>query len=223
MSKVQIIPAILATTEEEYQQKIQQIESSGLFTDGWVQIDLMDGKFVQNVSISPEVVKKHSTSFKYEIHLMVEDPLFWASQFREFPRAQRFIVPIELPNKEIDEFIGQVRVLTDAEIGFSFEPATPLSKLKKYQNVAESILIMGVHSGFSGQDFIPGTLKKIQETAKLVKENELDCLVGVDGGVNHENARMVIDAGADYLVIGSHLLEGDIDENLGKIWEALNG
>lgn len=220
---VQVIPAILATTEEEYKEKIERIQDSNIFDREWIQIDLMDGEFVKNKSIGPEIVKKYQASFKYEAHLMVNDPYGWANQLKDFTKILRFIVPIELDKEDLDRFISFVRAFTNCEIGFSFEPPTPLSKLTEYQQVAEAILIMGVHSGFSGQEFIASSLKKIKEAASLVKKNGLDCLVGVDGGINSNNIKQVMDAGVDYAVIGSHLIEGDIEENLEKIWEAING
>lgn len=218
----QIVPAILATSEKEYKDKIENLWDSNIFDRDWIQIDLMDGKFVKNKSIEAEVVTKYPASFKYEAHLMVDNPYSWANQLQGFSKILRFIVPIELDKVKLDSFISFVRAFTDAEIGFSFEPETPLSKFGRYQEVAEAILIMGVHSGFSGQEFIPDTPKKIEEAASLAKKNGLDYLIGVDGGINNENIKPIKDAGADYVVVGSYLFRGDIDENLEKLWVELS-
>lgn len=221
MNDIQIIPAILATSEKDYQEKIEKLWESNLFDRDFIQLDLMDGEFVNNKSISPETIKKYPASFKYELHLMVTDPSSWAEGLKEFYQIQRFIVPVELGKERLDKFIGFVRAFTDVGIGFSFNPKTPLALVDEYQSVVESILIMGVEPGFGGQEFLPEALDKTRQVASLVKTNGLDCLVGVDGGVNYKNAKQIVEAGADYLVIGSGLLEGDIDENLRKIQNAI--
>lgn len=218
---MQIIPAILATTEQEYKEKIEKLWESNEFDRDWVQVDLMDGEFVPNKSVGIDIIEKYPASFKYEAHLMVSDPYDWAQRLENFHQILRFIIPIELDKEKIDKFIGFVRAFGDAEIGFSFEPQTPLGRLGEYRSVAESILIMSVNSGKSGQEFILDSIDKIREAASLVKENGLDCLVGVDGGVSSENIKEIMEAGADYVVMGSHLLEGDIHANLESVWEAL--
>lgn len=221
MSKVQIVPAILATEEKDYKAKIEKLWESNLFDRDVVQLDLMDGEFVRNKSVGVEVVKRYPASFKYEVHLMVSNPQAWAEDLKGFNKIIRFIVPIELGKDRLDEFISFVRAFTDAEIGFSFNPKTSLSKLGDYQMVAEAILIMGVEPGFGGQEFLLGTLGKTGEAASLVKKNGLDCLIGVDGGVNADNVKQIVEAGADYIVVGSSLIDGDIDENLRKIQNAI--
>lgn len=217
---VQIIPAILATTEEDYKSKLSKIEGSVPLKGGWVQIDLMDNKFVQNKSVNADVVKKFPTKLKIEAHLMVENPYIWVSSLLDFP-IKRFIMPIELSKEILDSSIGLIRALSNVDIGFSLNPETPVDKLKEYLEVADSILIMSVHPGFGGQNFIPETVAKVKDVAGLRKDNSLEFLIGVDGGVNKEVAKDLARNGADYLVLGSHLLKGDIDENIEQIWEAI--
>lgn len=219
---LQVVPAILATTEAEYQEQIERLWLSGDFDRDWVQIDLMDGKFVPQVSVSPEIVKKYKASFKYEVHLMVENPHDWVVQFKDFPSVLRFIVPIETEQYWLEEFISFTRAFTDAEIGFSFNPETPINRMNHQLMIgAESLLIMSVHPGASGQALMVESLDKVREAASLVEKNDLDCLVGIDGGISKDNIKKVRESGADYAVIGSHLLKGNIDENLEALWEAL--
>ncbi len=217
---MKIVPAILAISEEEYKQKIEKLWDSNLFDRDFIQIDLMDGEFVKNKSVGPEVIKKYPTSFKIEAHLMVNNPYYWATELKDFHQIQRFIIPIELQKEKLDQFIGFIRALTDAEIGFSLNPETSFSEFEKseYLNVAESILIMSVKPGFSGQEFIPETLEKVRQTTSLMRANGLDCKVGVDGGVSLKNIKEIFKAGADYVVIGSSLFEGDLVKNV----ESLN-
>lgn len=217
---IAIVPAILSTTEEDYKRDLEKIWLSHQFDRSLVQIDLMDGKFVPNQSVNPEIVKKYPASFKYEIHLMVEDPYFWISELKDFTKIIRFIVPIEIPEERIDQSIEFIRAFTDAEIGFSINPETPISRVESYLDVAESLTIMSIHPGFQGQDFIPESVEKVKQASLLKVKND-KLVIEVDGGLGESNVKQVAQAGADNLVIGSHLLKGDIDENLEKIWEAI--
>ena len=192
---VQIIPAIDVATEEEYRDTLKKIENSGAFKGGWVHVDITDDVFAPWKTISPEVVKKYPTSLKIELHLMVEDP----------------------DHTEIDNF---QRVFAHIEAGASgsciaINPETPVSILGDLK--PEIVLVMGVHPGKQGQEFIPDVLEKVRE----LKEKNPNLRIGVDGGVTPENAKLIIDAGADYLVVGSHLIEGNIDENLEAFWEKI--
>lgn len=219
---VQIIPSILAKTEQEYKDKLSQIEQSKFFEGGWVQIDFMDNKFVPNLSIGTEIVAKYPTKQKIEAQLMVEDPYFWATKFKGI-EITRFIAPIESDKELLDQFVSFVKANTEAEVGFSFNPSTDINRLEDYKEVAQAVLIMSVNPGFGGQEFMPEALDKVKKAARLRLENNLHFLIGVDGGVNSLVAKGLADGGANYLVIGSHLLQGDIDENLEKIWESIQG
>lgn len=224
MDSVQIIPAVLAVTEEEYRQKLEKIEASGAFEDGWVQIDLLDNKFVQNKqsfsankSVLMEVLNKYPTRLLVEAHLMVVDPINWIDVLSTVG-AKRIIFPVES-----DSDIGQtVRHARDKgmEVGLSVDPETSLAKVAAFVGKIDVLLIMSVRPGFSGQDFIPESLEKIREAVNFKQENP-NLAIEVDGGINEKVAKSIIEAGADNLVIGEHLIEGDIAENLEKIWEAI--
>lgn len=211
---IQIIPAILATTEEEYKQKLQKIEGSSAFAEGWVQIDFMDNKFVQNQSIAADVVKKYPTPLKVEAHLMVEEALSWVEEL--LPVADRFILPVEV----IDKNQPVLKLARDnhKQVGLAVNPETPIEKLTDYLQGLDSVIVMSVKPGFGGQQFMPEVLEK----AKQIKQKQPDLLVGMDGGINPDNIKQVAEAGVDYVAIGSGIIEGDIDENLEKFWEALS-
>ncbi|MBI4038033.1 ribulose-phosphate 3-epimerase [Candidatus Daviesbacteria bacterium] len=209
---VQIVPAILATTQEEYKQKLSKIETSGMFEGGWVQIDLMDNKFVQNKSIEAWVVAEHPPKFKIEVQLMVAQPKGW---IEKVGKVNRIIIPLEID--QVSESIEQI-IKTGAEVGLSINPATPIEKLEPYVNKIDTVLVMSVEPGFGGQKFIAQTVDKVRE----IKDKRWPVKIGVDGGINDLVVKDLVDAGADYLVIGSHLIEGSIDENLEKIWEAIS-
>lgn len=177
MSNPQIIPAILAKTEQEYKEILEKLESSNLFINGWIHIDFTAD------SVGPEVVDKYPTSFKKEAHLMIPDP--------------------GLKNM-------------DRVIQYGIYPEDDLPDLSQI----DFLLIMGVHPGKQGQLFLPETLDKVSKAARLREENNLNFTIEVDGGVSADNAQQIFAAGADRLVIGSHLTKGDIDENFRKIQNA---
>ncbi len=202
----QIVPAILAETEEDYKLALDKIEESGLFPEGWLHIDITDGEFVSHKTIEPEVISKYPTSLKTEIHLMVNDPVDYLSRLGD----------------DVD------RVIIHSESGAPLEteclainPETSLGEIAPHLSTIKLLLIMGVHPGSQGAEFITETIKKVKEAARLRADNNLSFLIGVDGGVSEKNIKTLLTAGADHLVIGSHLLKGDIHENIEKIWEVL--
>ncbi|MBI3485906.1 ribulose-phosphate 3-epimerase [Candidatus Daviesbacteria bacterium] len=216
---MQIIPAILATSEEDYSKTIEKINSTKAFNQGWVHIDIIDNKFVQNQTIDSTVLEKYPTSLNIEAHLMVESPNAWVSSLKEV-NVKRAIAHIETGEKNIDDFIGSCKVL-EIEVGLAIKVQTPLEKLNPYWDTIDLVLIMSVEPGFQGQPFIKKALDRVKEIKKICIKLDKAFIIGVDGHVNDQNAKELAEAGADNLVIGSFLLKGEIAENVEKIWEAL--
>lgn len=214
-ANAQIIPAILAVTEQEYQEKLKKIEDSGAFEDGWIQIDLMDNKFVPNKSIGPEVLSKHQTTLKKEVHLMVNYPENWIDELVK-AGVERIIFPVE-DEAGIKERIQHIKN-HGLEVGLSVDPQTTIAKVTPFVDTIDVLLVMSVNPGFSGQEFIQESLDKIREAAKYKQDNP-NLIIEVDGGINETVIRRVVEAGAENIVIGEHLIDGDIVENLEKIWE----
>jgi len=211
---IQIIPTLFSTTEEAYKQRVAKVESSRHFDNGWVQLDLMDNKFVPNTSIGLDVIKKYPLSYRKEAQLMVIDPGEWIEGLFEIG-VDRIIFPVEIDS--IKEFLNKIKE-KKVSVGLSVNPETNMESLNPYLNDLDAVLFMGVKPGLEGQEFSSATFDKIIN----LKKKRSDILVGVDGGVKDINAKQLIDAGADYLAIGSFLFNGDIDENVEKIWEAIN-
>lgn len=211
----QIIPAILAITEDEYKDKLTKIEKSGLFTDQWVQIDFMDNKFVQNKSISPDVVSKYPTKLKLEAHLMVQYADSWIEELVKTD-VERIVFHID-EVEGIDEKIAHIRN-HGKKVGLAINPETDIEKLEPFVAKIDLVLILSVHPGFGGQDFIEDSIDKV----KKLKGKRWPVKIEVDGGINEDVALNLSLAGADYLVVGTYLLEGNIDENLEKIWERIH-
>lgn len=212
---VQIVPAILATSEEEYKRKLTQVQSSPFLAGGWVQLDLMDGKFVQNQSIGIDVIKNYPFgNLKVEAHLMVESLGEWIDKLLKL-RIQRIVFPVE-NESQLDQSIDYVKD-HQVEVGLSVNPETPIGTTKPFMGKIDTVLVMSVNPGFGGQEFIRSSIDKVRE----IRKNGGSIRIGVDGGINEVVVKELVGAGADYLVIGSHLLRGDIDANLETIWEAI--
>lgn len=214
---IHIIPAILATSEQAYQEKLQKIEACPQLAEGWVQIDFMDNKFVQNQSIGPDVLAKYKSSLKLEAQLMVEYPENWIDELIKVGVA-RIVFPIE-DQPGIQERIEHIKQ-HGLEVGLSLNPQTPLAQVIPFLGTIDLVLLMSVNPGFGGQKFIPEVLEKVKEIAGLRGEND-HFLIEVDGGINGEVVKDLAQAGADNLVIGSHLIDGNITENLKKIQRSL--
>lgn len=200
----QIIPAVLARTEQEYREKLQKIETCPELAEGWIHVDFIDGLFVPGKTITPEIFKKYPTKLKIEAHLMVENP----SEYMSGVEVDRVIAHVETQGW------GGMR-------GLAINPETEISAVKPFLANIDSVLIMGVYPGKQGQEFIPEVLVKIKGLVTLRLRPGYDFTIGVDGGITVENAKLIVDAGADYLVVGSHLIEGELGENLEKFYQAL--
>lgn len=208
---VQIIPAILATTPEDYKRDIEKLNNSESFQEGWVHIDFMDNKFVPNKSIKPDVIKESPTPLKKEAHIMVENPIEWIPGLKE-ANFDRVIFHIESK----DDPVEVIKTVKEAgiEVGIAANPETQVEKLKGLD--VDVILIMGVKPGFQGRPFEGNTYERIKKTLQFFDN------VAVDGAVKDNNALELVQSGAKILVSGSAIMKGDVDENLEKLWEAIN-
>ena len=213
---IQIIPAILATSEDQYQKDLQKLSSCEPLKGGWVHIDLADNKFVQNKTVGPEVVQKFPTNFLLEAHLMVENPLSWIDQLIQ-AGFERVIFHLE-SNDDTDECINKIKE-HNLEVGIALKKETPIEKLAPFVDKIDVVLIMTIVPGFQGQPLIPQTLIKVRE----IKSKNWPVKVGVDGAVSDVDVKEVVASGIDFMIVGSFLLKGDTEENLEKLWEIING
>lgn len=211
----QIIPAILATTEEDFARDISLLKHSLLFKEGWVHIDLMDNIFVPNKSISPSATAKFQINLHKEAHLMVAHPLEWVDELIEagFKKIIFHIESADDPAKCI-EYIKEKRL----QVGIAINNETPLEKLEPFLDKIDAVLVMSVVPGFQGQKFIPEALERI----KQLKSKLLVAKIGIDGAIKDDNIKEVVASGVDFVTVGSYLLKGDVDENLENLWEVIN-
>lgn len=211
---VQIIPTLFSKTEEEYVQRLKKVNLVNDFEDGWVQLDLMDNKFVSSFSVGLDIVEKYPLPFKKEAQLMVINPMEWFDGLFKL-NVDRIIFPLEIA-ENIDNLLHKVKQ-RNIQVGLSLNPETDILKIEPYLNLLDGVLLMGVTPGKEGQTLSPDTSDKI----RYIKDKGWNILVGVDGGVKDINARQLVDSGADYLAIGSYLFNGDIVKNYNRLMEII--
>ncbi len=213
---VQIIPAILDKTPEDFTNHMEQLRGSASFKEGWVHIDFADNEFVQNGTIDIDTIAKDPNTLNKEAHLMVAHPLKWIYKLKE-TGFKRVIFHYESKD-DISECINKIKTL-GMEVGVALNIDTPVEKLEPFKDKIDLVLIMAIVPGFQGQPFLPEALNKI----RALKQLNWPVRISVDGAVADTNAKQIIDAGVDQLTIGSYLLKGNIDENLENLWEKING
>lgn len=215
---IQIIPAVLATKVTDFERDIFRYQRSQLFKNGWVHIDFIDNIFVPNKSIGVPDLAKYPINLHKEAHLMVVRPEEWIDGLVE-AGFERAIFHIEAEDGEVIEYIKG----KDLEVGIAVNPTTPIRSLEPFMAKIDTVLIMGVVPGFQRQPFIPETLNRIKEVSRLRSKGNYSFRIGVDGAVKDDNIKEIVRVGADFVVVGSYLLNGDIDENLERLWEGVSG
>jgi ribulose-phosphate 3-epimerase len=185
--RVEIVPAILVKTPEELEQRVREVEPYV----SRLHIDIMDGKFVPNVTIQPKDIKV-KTSLTKEAHLMVEDNEKYAKDFLDLG-FDVIIVHVE-SCKDANRIIRMVKE-QGKRIALAFNPLTPLSAISDFLDDLDMVLVMSVNPGFSGQSFDPSVLSKIRELRSMKKDLDIE----VDGGIKTGTARLVAEAGANIL------------------------
>lgn len=189
---VQIIPSILSADFGNLQEEVDKVKGADL-----IQVDVMDGHFVPNISIGPGVQKAIKTGLPIETHLMVTDPMQYIQPFAD-AGSKRLIVHIESmgdPQQVFDEIRKR-----GMDIGLALNPDTPLERIKPYLEQVDVVLCMTVNPGFGSQAFIDSVLPKIKELRGIFDKD-----IEVDGGINFDTGKRCVDAGANLLVIGSFL------------------
>lgn len=211
---IQIIPSVLATSSEQYQRDVTKLNASPSLSGGWVHIDFADNEFVQNKTIEPEVIKQSPTNFRKEAHLMVVHPKEWIDNLAD-AGFERIIFHLESADN-IEELIDYIKG-KGLEVGIALKNETEIEKLEPYVAKIDVVLLMSIVAGFQGQSFIPKTLDKIE----ILRAKAWDIKIGVDGAIKDNNIKEVVEAGADFVIVGSYFLNGELEENIENIWEAL--
>ena len=195
---IKIVPSILSADFARLGEQVREAEAAG--ADG-IQIDVMDGHFVPNITVGPLVVEavRRVTRLPLEAHLMIENPDRYINDFAA--AGADLIIVHQEASPHLQRIVQQVKDL-GKRAGVAINPATPSVVLEEILECVDLVLVMTVNPGFGGQEFIPGTLPKIQRVRQMMAQRGLSGDVEVDGGIYTETAPLVVAAGANVLVAG---------------------
>ncbi|MDC0417518.1 ribulose-phosphate 3-epimerase [Candidatus Pelagibacter sp.] len=213
MKKIQISPSILSADFSQLGNEIKRLEEGGA---DLIHVDVMDGHFVPNLTIGPPVIKalKKNCSIKFDVHLMISPVHKYIDAYAD---AGADIITIH--PEATDDLSSSIKKIKDLgkKVGVSLNPETKVSIIKDRLDQIDLVLIMSVNPGFGGQKFMPEVLDKIKELKNIQKEQNIDFDIEIDGGINFENSKIAIEAGANILVSGTTIFKsnnGDIKKNI---------
>ena len=194
-----LAPSILSADLNRLSEQIKIVEQNGA---DFIHVDVMDGHFVPNLTFGPMMVKavKRVTDLPVDAHLMVNDPMKFIEWFAR--AGARYITIHQEACVHLDRAVNHIQSL-GCKAGVSLNPATPVETVRHLLTRVDLVLVMSVNPGFGGQQFIPYALEKIRQLAQMRKEQNASFLIEVDGGINPQTARQVLQAGADVLVAGN--------------------
>ncbi|MBA4406327.1 ribulose-phosphate 3-epimerase [bacterium] len=200
-----IAPSILTADFSNLAQQIRSVELGGA---DWIHCDIMDGKFVPNLTFGPVVVQAVSriTKLPIDVHLMIKDPDSLIENFIQSGADWITIHQEEVVH--LDRTLTRIHEL-GAKAGVAINPSTPISTLSEVMNIVDMVLIMSVNPGFGGQKFNSNAIKKIQDLVEMRKKYSARFLIEVDGGIGLNNIRKLSDAGCDVFVIGNAIYGKD--------------
>ncbi len=213
MNKIKISPSILSADFSQLGTEIKKLEEGGA---DMIHVDVMDGHFVPNLTIGPLVIKalRNYSTLPFDVHLMISPVHKYIKDYADAGADIITIHPEATDN--LEESINLIKKL-NKKIGLSLNPDTPINIIKKILPSIDLVLIMSVYPGFGGQKFIPKVIDKIKELKNIKEKQNIKFDIEVDGGIDFDNSKLVIEAGANILVSGTTIFKnnnGDIKKNI---------
>ena len=213
MKKIQISPSILSADFSQLGLEITRLENAGA---DMIHVDVMDGHFVPNLTIGPPVIKalKNKTNIPFDVHLMISPVHKYIQAYADAGADIITIHPEATENLKAS--ILKIKEL-NKKVGVSLNPETEIDTIIDHLNEIDLVLIMSVNPGFGGQKFMPEVLKKIKNLKRIQEEKKINFDIEIDGGINFENYKDAIKAGANILVSGTTIFKsnnGDIKKNI---------
>jgi ribulose-phosphate 3-epimerase len=210
---IKISPSILSADFSILGDEIKSLEQAGA---DLIHVDVMDGHFVQNITMGPPIIKmiRKCTKLPFDVHLMISPVEKYIKAFADAGSDIITIHPEATDN--LKRAVGTIKSL-GKKAGVSLNPKTPISALMDVINDIDLILIMSVNPGFAGQSFMSGVLPKVTELRKMINDKKLKIDIEIDGGINFETAPLAVKAGANILVSGTTIFSGSLKDNIQKL------
>jgi ribulose-phosphate 3-epimerase len=213
MNKIKISPSILSADFSQLGNEIKRLEEGGA---DLIHVDVMDGHFVPNLTIGPPVIKalRNYSTLPFDVHLMISPVHKYIKDYAESGADIITIHPEATDDLKLS--VNLIKKL-NKKVGLSLNPDTPVDKIKKFLPSIDLVLIMSVYPGFGGQKFIPNVIDKIKELKNIKKKQNMKFDIEVDGGINFDNSKLLIEAGANILVSGTTIFKnnnGNIKKNI---------
>lgn len=213
-----LAPSILAADFCSLGEQIKTVEQNGA---KYLHIDVMDGSFVPCISFGMPLISslRKNSNMVFDVHLMIDEPIRYIKDFKECG-ADIITVHAEACT-HLNRTVSAIKEM-GMKSGIALNPATSLEVLRYAAADADMILLMSVNPGFGGQKLIPFTYNKIRDLSLMLKKNDISCDIEVDGGINLVNVKDVLDAGANVIVSGSSVFNGNIENNVKAFMEVLH-